>query len=171
VNMRGKAAYTRFLLTHWRQTLLLREKRAEVGRMFAHEFVLYVGKPKGWTRALRDFFPLCTAGGVTLLLAAVSAVFWRTREPRLLTPLLFAALCAFQAVFSYHADALEVERHEVLTRPLMDLIAILSIAMLLDVCLRALNRNASDPGSAGGAAIQPGASVVSSAATGPGNSF
>lgn len=132
INSHGPTVYMQFLLSRPRTLFLLRESRQDLSRVLSHDFSLYLGLPRGYSRLSQDIFPMFHSGGILTLLIALLVIFYRQRQEVLLVPLLFAVTTIFYAVLSYQADAMEVERHLVLTRPMMDLIGILGIALLVD---------------------------------------
>jgi hypothetical protein len=71
------------------------------------------------------------------LLIALLITFYYQRRRVLFVPHLIGLMTVFNAVLSYHADAMEVERHLVMTRPMMELIGILSLALLVDAVMPA----------------------------------
>lgn len=131
----GKTTYVRFLLTHPRHLLLRREARVDLQRMFAYDCSFYIGSAKGYSRAIEDIFPMFRAGTVAILIVIVLLGFRFQKRPVLLIPLVGTALCAFQAILCYHADAMEVERHCVVTRVMLDLIGLTSVALLFDLAI------------------------------------
>ncbi|MFL6589957.1 MAG: hypothetical protein ACJ8M4_07275 [Chthoniobacterales bacterium] len=137
INTKGPGVYVRFLISRPRTAFLLRESRDNLSRIFTYDFSLYLGPPKGYSRvSAAIFFPLFRAGGIAALLIALLITFYYQRRRVLFVPHLIGLMTVFNAVLSYHADAMEVERHLVITRPMMELIGILSLALLVDGVMR-----------------------------------
>jgi hypothetical protein len=134
LNNNGQLAYTKFMLSHPSYTLLLREGRG-VGGIVAANVFLYLGSAQGYSRAAAYVFPFTTLRRDIIIMIAVLVAFARTRQPTLLMVLALAGFIVLQALFVYNADGLEVDRHLIVTRPLIELTAIIAIGLILDVII------------------------------------
>jgi len=130
----GRAVYARFLLTHWGYTLLWNETEDKRGRIFAYNLE-YAKEPRGYSVFFERVFPMFNVWASAALCVAVLVANWRQLSPVALLPCNLGLVCVAHAFISYNADALEVERHLLITNILIQMLGLVSSALLIDFIL------------------------------------
>jgi hypothetical protein len=131
VKQEGKRTYVKFLVTHPGYSFLLCEKDPEVARMVSYN-LSYISQAMGVSKYFDSFFPVFNIGLAALLVFAVSVLFFIRKDFILLVPLLITWIIIVNTLVSYNADAMEVERHALLNRILIEFAALTSAIVILD---------------------------------------
>jgi len=131
VSDKGQHTYTRFLITHPAFMLGADETPAQLSRLLTYN-LFYIDEPRGYTAYIEPLFPLFNAGVVIVLCMMLVMIFTQYRRPILLAPVLLALFNLLNAVLSYNADSLEVERHLYITLILVQLTGFWSVALIWD---------------------------------------
>ena len=127
----GKSIYTKFLLSHPSNLLLLKEKPEDLKRIFAYN-VGYTGPVKGYSWGSQFIFPLFNT--ITILLLNGFLIFLVIKEKRLvwIFPTVVIIIFTFNAILLYISDAIEVERHLFITNIIIQFIGILLVSFIFD---------------------------------------
>jgi hypothetical protein len=137
----GKSVYTRFLITHPSNLLMLNEKPANLKRIFAYN-IGYTGSVTGYSWASQYIFPFFNL--LTLLLLNGFLIYQFIKEKRLIWifPTVLILIFASNAVLLYIADSIEVERHLFITNIFMQFTGILLITFIADseLCNRSISK-------------------------------
>ena len=128
---KGQPTYTRFLLTHPAFLCLTHETPEQLSRVMSYN-LFYIDEPRGYTTQVESLFPLFNIGVVAVLCIMLLIFYTRRRVPVLLGPAFLSAFTLLNAVLSYNADALEVERHLFITNILVQLMGFWSVALIWD---------------------------------------
>ncbi len=131
INTEGKGKYTKFLFTHPAYFCLLEESPEFLQRIFAGN-LFYISPPLGYSSWLEPYFPIFNWQFLLLLLLAIVLLFIRYKKIILLVPVVLVLVFLENVLLSYNADAFEVERHLFITNIMVQLISILSLAILAD---------------------------------------
>lgn len=135
VSVKGQFAYGLFLLTHPHYTLqpLLRD----LAPMFSYNLDLYTHKPPplAFIRFMYMLLPFSSL--LTALCTAFLAilVFARTARTEALVLAVLIATVFFNALFIYHADAMEVPRHSIMNMIALECLTYTGFLVLADVML------------------------------------
>lgn len=136
IQKNGKNVYSKFVLTHPSYFFLLDQTEEEKERIFCHSLKIYIQPGLGFFANAGSVFPLFNGWLVCILATILVAVFIKVRNKQeLLYPFLLLVLCGANALLSYNADSLEVERHLFVTQIIMQLIGILCCFIILDLLI------------------------------------
>lgn len=127
----GKSIYTKFLITHPSNILLLHEKSEDLKRIFAYN-IGYTGDMKGYSKISQFIFPLFNT--LTILLLNAFLVFLFIKEKKLiwLFPSVMIVIFTANAFLLYFADSMEVERHLFITNIVIQFVGILLVSFIID---------------------------------------
>lgn len=127
---KGNQVYARFLLTHPSVLFFGKGNSYKLDRMFAWNFG-YVGDPKGFSRIVHYVFPVPLV--LVLVVFGITFYLYKSKANNLyIFSIIILIVTFFNAWLLFVADALEVERHEYITITMVQLIVILSIALITD---------------------------------------
>jgi len=132
VDQEGKTAYMKFLITHPSHTFLFDETPKKINRIFGYDLTWYTGTAKDHKWVEYTIFPLFNLWSILILGGILVITFVRKKEFILLLPAILIVMFTFNALIVYNAEAMEVERHLIITLIVMQLIGIISIAFILD---------------------------------------
>ena len=127
----GRSTYSKFLLTHPSMLLLRDEKQVDLNKIFAHNFG-YIGRVDGYSRFAQNIFPIFRWWLTIPIVLLVIWFYFRTKRKIFLFPVLLTLLFAANAYLIFLADCLEHERHLFITTLMMQVIGILSVALIMD---------------------------------------
>jgi hypothetical protein len=135
VSVKGQFTYGLFLLTHPLYTL--QPLVQDLAPMFSYNLDLYTHKPpqRAFIRTLHMLLPFSSV--LTALCSALLAVLVFTKTART-EALLLAVLVAtvfFNALFIYHADAMEVPRHSIMNMIALECLTYTGFLLLADFLL------------------------------------
>ncbi len=127
----GKSVYTKFLISHPANLILLNEKPKDLKRIFAYN-IGYTGPEKGYSLFSQSIFPLFNL--IILLLLNGFLVFLFIKEKRLawIFPTVLIIIFTANVFLLYVADSMEVERHLFITTIIIQFIGILIVSFILD---------------------------------------
>ncbi len=132
IDRKGKTVFMKFLITHPSHTFLFDETREKTNRIFSYDLNFYIGwgRDHGWT----DFtiFPFFNLISLLVLGGLLIFIFVRTKEFILLFPVILIVLFSLNVLVIYNAEAMEVERHLIVTQIIKQFIGIISLAFILD---------------------------------------
>ena len=132
INEKGKSVYTKFLITHPGHSLLFKEDKESLERIFAYN-LNYPGPIKSYSHFAHHIFPLFNLVMLLCLIALLVILLIRRRDRFLYAfPVILFIIFFFNAIMLYNADALEVDRHLFITNIMIQLIGFLSTVILLD---------------------------------------
>ena len=120
------------MLGHPSYFFLLDEKKQDLERLFAMELVTYTGPHKGYTCHFNKYFPAFHPVFLGFLFIILVILLFRTLEFRYFIPILLIAITVLNVFLMYNADAMEVERHSVLTMILVQILGVYSLALIID---------------------------------------
>ena len=130
----GKAAYQKFLITHWSYFFLFDQTETQRNRIFCSKLLNYTKEPKGFYLQTDKTFPFFSLLSTALFLIIIFLLLIKTRDKILFFPILLFLLFGINALISYNADALEVERHLFITQIVLELINIISLILIINYC-------------------------------------
>jgi hypothetical protein len=127
----GQHTYTRFLLTHPDYMFLAHESPAQLSRIMSHD-LFYINEPRGFSIYIQPLFPLYNIGVVLVLCIMLLMIYTQRKTPILLAPVFLALFTFLNAIISYNADSLEVQRHLFITNILVQLIGFWAVTLIWD---------------------------------------
>ena len=128
---KGQPTYTRFLITHPSFLCLTHESPGQLSRIMSYN-LFYIDEPRGYSAYAESLFPLFSTGIVAVLCIMLLMIFTQRRTPILFGPVFLALFTLLNAILSYNADALEVERHLFITNILVQLTGFWAMALIWD---------------------------------------
>ena len=131
IHSKGRSEYIKFMFSHPEYTFLFKESKEQRQRIFAFD-LWYSGEVAGYSKWVNAFFPLFSAWWVLVSCLLLLISYFRKREFKLLFPVLLSLAFLVNVFISYNADALEVERHLFITIIMVQLIVLISLALLGD---------------------------------------
>jgi hypothetical protein len=136
INARGKSLYQQFVLTHPSYFFLAGEDKKDIERIFCYSSNDYFKKPQGFFANAHNVFPVFGLWS-TLILVTISSFLWYKRRRIIYGfPLILFILVAANALLSYNADTMEVNRHLFITGIMAELISLLVIFLCADYIIR-----------------------------------
>ena len=136
----GKSIYQLFLISHPSYFFLNDQNSQQIERLFCCNFFTYFknnSKPNDFTQTTFPLWNLPTTLVLVIILFLFSIylknIFYSI-------PLLIAFVFFINALISYNADAMEVERHLYLTQIIIQLLNILSFSLLINISLNLFNK-------------------------------
>lgn len=132
VDQKGKNAYMKFLITHPSHTFLFDETPKKINRIFAYDLTWYTGHAKDHSWAEYTIFPLFNLMSIIVSSCILIFIFAKKKEFILLLPAILITMFTFNALLVYNAEAMEMERHLIITQIVIQLVGIISIAFILD---------------------------------------
>jgi len=130
----GKGLYSCFLISHPSYSLLLKEPKSNLNRIFAYN-LHYVTPVNGYSLFAEKWFPLFSPFLLLFFSILLVLAFTCNRNPFLLLPLVIGLLFIFNVFLNYNADTMEVERHLFITMIMVQLLSIWSLSHLVDETL------------------------------------
>lgn len=127
----GKSTYTKFLITHPSNILLLHEKSNDLKRIFAYN-IGYTGDIKGYSWISQFIFPSFNVLIVLLLNGLLIIQFIKEKRNIWLFPSVIIIIFTANAFLLYIADSMEVERHLFITNIIIQFIGILLVCFIID---------------------------------------
>jgi len=128
---KGQPTYTRFLITHPDFVFLTHETPFQLSRIMSHD-LFYIDEPRGYTTIIQHLFPLFNIEIVVVLCIMLAMIYTKRKNPVLFAPVMLAGFTFLNAILSYNADALEVERHLFITNILVQLTGFWAVALIWD---------------------------------------
>lgn len=138
---KGQPAYTRFLITHPTVFFLADDKPAQIERIMSHD-LFYAGEPRGYSVYIQGLFPLFNIGVVAVLCIMLVMIYTQRKTAILFAPVFLALFTLMNAILSYNADSMEVERHLFITGILVQLTGLWAIALIWDALVWRKKQNA-----------------------------
>lgn len=132
IDEKGKAAYMKFLISHPAHTFLFEEDQRKLKRIFAYNLLEYTGKARGRSWAEYTLFPIFNLISVCVLAVILIILFIKKKDFILLFPIILMIMFTFNILIIYNAEAMEVERHLIITQIALQLIGIISSVLILD---------------------------------------
>lgn len=130
----GKSVYRNFVISHPGYFFLNDQTKMQVQRLFCvdlHRFG-YFQKPEGFFVNAANLFPLFNVWHGMILTALTIMLFFRQKNSICLLPAVLFILFTCNALLSYNADALEVERHLYITQIVLEFTCLISVLFLTD---------------------------------------
>lgn len=130
----GKSTYRTFVITHPDYFFMIDQTKEQVQRIFCtdlHKFGYFLW-PERFFLNSTNFFPFFNMWSCLLLIVLLAMLFKRENKIIYLFPIILFILFLFNALLSYNADTLEVERHLYTTQIVLELISFMSIFLLID---------------------------------------
>jgi hypothetical protein len=134
----GKSVYRNFVISHPDYFFLTDQTNAQVQRLFCvdlHSFG-YFQQPDGFFVNAATVFPLFNIWHCMILTALCVMLFFRQKNSIYLLPATLFILFTCNALLSYNADALEVERHLYITQIVLEFVCFISVLFLTDYGIR-----------------------------------
>lgn len=127
----GKKVYTKFLITHPSNFLLIHEKPKEIKRIFAYN-IGYTGEIRGISLITDKIFPIFNLLIIITLNIFLVFLFFKEKILIWILPSVIITVFTFNAILLYLADTLEVERHLFITNIIIQFTGILLVSFILD---------------------------------------
>ena len=127
----GKGVFMKFLVTHPARLLMFSGPKDDVKRVFGIT-PLYTGFITGFSPVSDSLFPLFHQDSFWIPLLLLFMLLFFYRKEKYLLVLSLSLFTYVYVLLCYNADAVEIERHLVFNRVLMDLLPIWSCFLLLD---------------------------------------
>jgi len=132
VKEEGKQTYVKFLITHPLETFLFNESNEDRQKIFAYNTFFTNQHDLKMTGLSELLFPLFNLNTALICILFLIVVFIMNRKAIYQYMLLLLIPIWLHIIISYNADAVEVERHLILTNILVQFIGIYSIVLVLD---------------------------------------
>jgi hypothetical protein len=132
VDEHGSSTYKKFILSHPLYFFLLQEKKPDLERMLSTNLFSYTDQPRGYAKYLNKCFPLFHPVFLVFIFIVLVVLLFRTHEFLYFFPILLIIITILNAFLMYNADALEVERHSVLTMISVQILGLFSMAIIID---------------------------------------
>jgi len=132
VDEHGSSTYKKFMLSHPLYFFLLQEKKPDLERMLSTNLFSYTDQPRGYTQYMNKCFPLFHPVFLVFIFIILVVLLFRTHEFLHFFPILLIIITTLNAFLMYNADALEVERHSVLTMISVQILGLYSMATIID---------------------------------------
>lgn len=131
VTENGQETYIRFMLDHPAYVLGADQTPAQLARVMSYN-LFYIDDPRGYSVYIGPLFPLFNIGVVAVLCIMLMMIYSKLKNPVLFGPVMLGLFIFMNAVISYNADALEVERHLFITNVLVQLTGFWAVALIWD---------------------------------------
>jgi hypothetical protein len=132
IDEKGKDVYMKFLISHPAHTFLFEEDHRELKRILAYNLLEYTGKARGRSWAEYTLFLIFNLASICILALILIVLFIKRKDFILLFPVILIIMFAFNVLIIYNAEAMEVERHLIITQIAIQLIGIISSVLILD---------------------------------------
>jgi hypothetical protein len=127
----GKSTYTKFLITHPDESLLLNERGVDLKRILAYN-IGYIAGMNGYTWISYYLFPFFNPIILILLIVILLIKFIRKKELLTLFPIILTIVFLLNVFLMYNADSMEVPRHLFVTNIIIQFIGIFSVVLIID---------------------------------------
>ncbi len=135
INESGKNVYMKFLITHPRYSLLLEENNQSLSRIFSYN-IGYTGKIRQYAWMSQYIFPVFSFIGLIIYNISLTFIYLKKKKLVFLIPVILTASCFLNTILIYNADSLEVERHMFINGIMIQILGILSVAIILDTYIQ-----------------------------------
>ena len=132
IDSEGQQTYLKFLISHPGYTFLLHEGSEKIERIFELNQKYYTGNPRIHRWTTFTVFPLFNLLFIFCFGLILLYFFFQDKNFIFLFPAILIFVFTVNALVSYHADAMEVERHESATNIMIQFIGILLVTLILD---------------------------------------
>ena len=132
VKDQGKITFVKFLISHPFETLLIHEKKDERKRIFAYNLPETHGEKIRLSPMSDAIFPLFNLNIILVLIVLLCVLYYFERSRFLLLCLFIPLILFLHIIASYNGDAVEIERHLVLSNILLQFIGVLALTIMLD---------------------------------------
>lgn len=128
----GKVVYTKFLISHPKNSLLLKEDPEKIKLIFAYNVLGYTGPVNGYSKICEFIFPFFNTLIILLLNGLLIFLFFKEKRLEWIFPTVVIIIFTFNVFLLYNADAIEVERHLFITNIIIQFVGILIVSFILD---------------------------------------
>lgn len=131
----GKKMYITFLLTHPEYLMLLDQSKKERERIFCYNLIPYIGGGfHGYFQIPNAILPLFNIWFMVLFFVLLMYFYFRSASEisKYIIPILLTVLTTCNIFLSYNAEAMEVERHMMFNRVCIEIMAWISLFILLE---------------------------------------
>jgi len=132
VDEHGSSTYKFFLLSHPSYFLLLDEKKPNLQFLFSENLYSYTGPPRGYSFYIDPVFPVFHPLFLAFTFIILMYLVVKTRKFKYFIPILLIAVTTLNIFLMYNADAVEVDRHSILTMILVQILGVLSLSIIVD---------------------------------------
>jgi hypothetical protein len=136
----GKGKYQKFLLTHPAYLFLDDVDRQHFqDNVFSYNLLEYYQPPEGFCINAEHVFPLFNSYWYLLIICLSLYPFLKTKKIIYAFPAILFLLFFFNAMLSYNADGLEINRHLYITRIVLEFCCLITVALLVNYYLSLRN--------------------------------